>query len=278
VALPRCFDQGAHVRDVRGEHPGSAESNLFEPLSSLAFLAGKTSTIRLGVGVLIVPYRNPVLTAKMLAMIDVFSQGRLTVGVGVGWMREEFVALSAPAFETRGWVTDQYVRQYLSLWTGDATRASDAGSGPNVPDVGFLPRPVQQPHPPIWVGGNGPAAMRRAARLGAGWMPVFHSAAEMAQLVAELHAVCEEEGREPRTVNVAVGLRFRADGAGIAVGADWLPMSTPASTLKDELHRYEDAGVSEIHLLSASTDTRRLIAADVIGAWSSFLEKACGTG
>jgi probable F420-dependent oxidoreductase len=266
------------VRDVRGEHPGSAESNLFEPLSSLAFLAGKTSTIRLGVGVLIVPYRNPVLTAKMLAMIDVFSQGRLTVGVGAGWMREEFVALSAPPFETRGRVTDEYVRQYVSLWTGDPTGASAGGSGSHVPDVGFLPRPVQQPHPPIWVGGNGPAAMRRAARLGAGWMPVFHSAAEMAHLVADLHDICEEEGREPGTVEVAVGLRFRADGAGISVGTHWLPMSTPASTLKDELRRYEEAGVSEVHLLSASTDTRALTVPDVIGSWSSFLEKACGKG
>ena len=120
---------------------------------------------------MILPYRNPVVTAKTLATIDVLSRGRVTVGVGVGWLREEFEALGAPDFDRRGAVSDEYLRIFKALWT----------ESPGLVRGRVLPlrrrraacrAPVQKPHPPIWIGGHSKAALRRAARLGDGWHPV----------------------------------------------------------------------------------------------------------
>ena len=111
---------------------------------------------------LVVPYRNPVVTAKMLATLDVMSGGRLIVGVGVGWWREEFEALAAPPFAERGRVTDEYLRLMKVLWTEDAPRFK--GKYYRLADVTMLPKPVQRPHPPIWVGGHTDRALRRDGR------------------------------------------------------------------------------------------------------------------
>src|SRR5580765_2504925 len=102
---------------VSGTFPGGGDA--LEQLALMAFVAGRTRTLRLVTSVMILPYRNPVLTAKMLATIDVLSRGRVTVGVGVGWLREEFEALGAPAFERRGAVSDEWIRIFKALWTQD---------------------------------------------------------------------------------------------------------------------------------------------------------------
>ena len=153
---------------VTGAFPGQGDA--LEQLSLMAFIAGKTRTLRLVSSVMIVPHRNPVVTAKMLATIDVLSHGRVTVGVGVGWLREEFQALGAPDFDRRGAVSDEYIRIMKTLWT--ECPASFTGQFYRFEAVQCLPAPVQKPHPPIWVGGHSPAALRRVARLGDGWHPV----------------------------------------------------------------------------------------------------------
>src|SRR5215470_585232 len=135
---------------VDGAFPGQGDA--LEQLALMAFVAGRTTTLRLVTSVMILPYRNPVATAKTLATIDVLSKGRVTVGVGVGWLREEFEALGAQAFDRRGAVSDEYLRIFKALWT--ESPASFAGEFYRFRDVRCLPAPVQKPHPPIWVGGH----------------------------------------------------------------------------------------------------------------------------
>ena len=128
-------------------------------------VAGATEKLRLVTSVLVLPYRNPVLTAKMVASLDVLSGGRVTLGVGVGWLKEEFEALDSPDFDARGAVTDEWITIFKQLWT--QSPASFNGQFYNYADIRCEPFPLQKPHPPIWVGGHSRAALRRTARHGA---------------------------------------------------------------------------------------------------------------
>ena len=179
-----------------------------EQLTTLSFLAGHSASMRLLTSVMVLPHRSPVLTAKVLATIDVLSGGRLVVGCGVGWMREEFEALGAPPFDERGAVADEYIRLFRKLWTGD--NPSFDGKYSRFNGLTFEPRPFQKPHPPIWIGGESPAALRRAGRLGDGWYPLgrnpkfpVSTPRQMADAVARVRHHTEEAGRDPRAVDLA---------------------------------------------------------------------------
>src|SRR6476469_1196646 len=150
------------------KHPSGGDA--LETFSILGVVAGATEKLRLVTSVLILPYRNPVLTAKMVASLDVLSGGRVTLGVGAGWLREEFEALHSPPFEARGAVTDEWIAIFKQLWS--QSPASFEGRFYRYADIRVEPFPVQKPHPPIWVGGHSRAALRRTARHGQGWHPV----------------------------------------------------------------------------------------------------------
>src|SRR4029450_2134537 len=152
---------------VPGVFPG--QGDVLDQLSLMAFVAAKTTRLRLVTSVMIVPYRNPVLTAKAPATLDVLSKGRVTLGVGVGWMREEFEALGSAEFDHRGAVTDEYLRIFKTLWT--ASPASFEGRFYRFDALHCRPQPVQKPHPPIWAGGHSRAALRRGGRPGGGRAP-----------------------------------------------------------------------------------------------------------
>ena len=139
-----------------------------DPVACMGYLAAKTNRIRLYAAVLITPYRSPLLVAKALATVDFLSAGRLTVGFGAGYLKAEFDALGVP-FEARGHLTDEYIPAIKELWTSDF--ASFQGAHVRFSDICIEPKPVQKPHPPVIIGGNTKAAMRRAARLGDGWHP-----------------------------------------------------------------------------------------------------------
>lgn len=205
-------------RRIESRYPYNATGRLFvppdadyiEPLSLLTFLAGATSRIRFGPSVLVLPYRNPVLTAKMLASIDVLSGGRLMVGVGVGWMAEEFAAMGSPPFEHRGAVTDEWIEIMLRLWTED--HPTHEGRFYRVPDVGCRPRPVQQPHPPIFVGGNSRPAIRRAARYGQSWHAFRVLAADLPAHAGYLGEQVQACGRAPADCGLSVRYGVRVVG------------------------------------------------------------------
>ena len=181
-----------------GKHPGIGDA--LETFSILGVVAGATEKLRLVTSVLVLPYRNPVLTAKMVASLDVLSGGRVTLGVGVGWLKEEFEALGSPDFERRGAVTDEWIAMFKQLWS--QSPASFDGKFYKYGDIRCEPFPLQKPHPPIWVGGHSKAALRRAARHGDGWHPVGAIAAsplppqEMRAHLQTLKQMTEAEGRD----------------------------------------------------------------------------------
>ena len=190
---------------VSGKHPGGRDA--LDAFSILGVVAGATEKLRLVTSVLVLPYRNPVLTAKMVASLDVLSGGRVALGVGTGWLREEFEALGSPSFERRGAVTDEWIRIFKQLWT--TSPASFEGEFYRYKDILCEPFPLQKPHPPIWVGGHSKAALRRTARYGDGWHPVGAIAAmplppqELGALIGELHRQTEAAGRDPASIEVS---------------------------------------------------------------------------
>jgi probable F420-dependent oxidoreductase len=151
--------------DVQRRYP----ARFYEPISTLGWLAGITTDIEIGATVMILPYRNVLEIARATANIDQFSGGRLILGIGIGWARQEFDALKVP-FNRRGAITNEYLEALKLLWTQDV--ASYQGRFVSFDEVHTAPRPVQSPHPPIWVGGPSDAALRRAVRYGDAWHPI----------------------------------------------------------------------------------------------------------
>ena len=178
----------------------------FEPLSTLCYLAGCTQRIKMGTHVLVLPYRNPLFTAKIVSSLDNMSGGRVILGVGVGWMEEEFKALGLNTYPERGRVANEHIRIFKELWTKDDPQFT--GRYHQFSGIKFFPKPSQKPHPPIWVGGHSPAALRRAARLGDGWMPFGRppmtlEPEEIADLVDQLRDMSVEAGRSREVVDIA---------------------------------------------------------------------------
>ena len=141
----------------------------FDPLVTLAYIAGSTNRIELGTSVIILPYRNPIVLAKTVSTLDTLSRGRVILGIGAGWVEDEFRALGVP-FKERGKITDEYIEVMRELWTSNNPEYS--GEYARFSDVKFLPKPERKPHPPVWVGGESERAMERAATHGDGWHPV----------------------------------------------------------------------------------------------------------
>ncbi len=195
LIMPRHIES-KYPYGPKGDIPGVGTlQNTLEILSVMAFVAGQTSQIRLMPSVIVLPYRNPILAAKILATIDQLSNGRLVVGCGVGWSVEEAQALMVPTpFEKRGAVSNEYIRAWKELWSKEEPEFH--GKFLDISDVDFAPKTVQQPSPPFWVGGESPAAMRRAATLGDGWIPYLYSPRRYAASVETVRAVAAERGRD----------------------------------------------------------------------------------
>jgi len=173
-----------------------------DSLTCLAFLAGCTSKITLGISVLVLPYRHPLYWTRVATSIERLSRGRLTMGIGVGWMEEEFAALGV-SFKDRGKMTDEQLEIIQQLWT--AEHASFSGQFYRIDDLAFFPKPLQQPRIPIWVGGKGQAAHTRPAKYGDAWFPYFVEVtpAELKAGYAAVQHGAAELGREPEQVLLA---------------------------------------------------------------------------
>jgi len=182
----------------------------YEPLTTLAFLAGATRHIKLGVSVYVMPYRNPVVTAKIVATLDALSEGRVIFGVGVGWLREEFTAVGQDA-RHRGKVTDEYLEVCRRLWRDDVAEFS--GKHYTLPPVRTGPKPVQRPWPPIWIGGNSDAAITRALALGDGLHLIDLTPDEVVARVADLRAAEARADRSGPRIGVSLrkGILVRAE-------------------------------------------------------------------
>ena len=213
-----------------------------EPLAVLAYLAAETRHVTLGTSVLIVPYRDPVFTAKFLSKVDYLSDGRLVVGVGAGWLREEFDALSVP-FEERGPRTDEYLRVYRNLW--ETETSSFEGQFKTYTNMRMFPKaaPGRRGTIPLWVGGNGKASIRRAAELGDGWHPINIAPTEFPGFVAEYRKACERFGKAPGPIC----LRHMPGGRTRPDGGRW-PLTGTADEQAADVRAYRDAGLDEFML------------------------------
>jgi probable F420-dependent oxidoreductase len=189
-----------------GRIPAGGESGMLEPFTALAFLAAHTQTIRLGTGICLLPQRNPVYTAKQASDVDWLSGGRLDLGVGVGWLAEEFRALDVP-FEHRGSRCRSYVEVLKRLWCDPVSEYKDEFY--ELPACRQYPKPRQQPHPPIHFGGESEAALRRVADLGQGWYGFNLEPDELAAHLQRLDALLAARGRSRSDVQVSVSPYFK---------------------------------------------------------------------
>ena len=217
IVLPNLRVPG-YPYSESGDFFSEGPEHRFEQLMTAAYIAAKTSRIRLVLAVMVVAHRPAVLAAKMLATIDVLSSGRLVVGVGAGWLQAEFDAVVTTPFAARGAVTDEYLKAFRVLWTEEMPRAN--GRWVKFDGIVFAPKPVQRPHPPIWVGGESAPALRRAAGLGDAWYPIGSNNKHLLDTlpryragIARLRRFTAETGRDP----AAVGLTYRVKRYGEAV-------------------------------------------------------------
>jgi len=216
-----------------------------EPLTCLAFLAGCTDTISLGMSVLVMPYRHPLYWAKVATTIDHLSRGRLILGVGVGWMAEEFDALGV-SFKERGAIADEQLEVVHRLWT-DAKPRFD-GRYYHFDEVGFAPKPLQKPRVPIWIGGEGAPAQRRAGTYGDAWFPYFVriTPRELAARFANVRRSAAEAKRDPERVRLSCCLPVELTRQPVPQKEDRL-MGTP-DQLVPALEAFQAIGVEHMAL------------------------------
>ena len=206
VASLWVSDHVIFPRTATGSYPGGRfphppDKPYLEPVITLTAAAMCSTRARLGASVFILGHRHPVVMAKMLTSIDALSDGRLIVGVGVGWWKEELAILGAP-FHQRGKQADEALRVFKALWTQDNPKFE--GEFFRFSDLGFAPKPVQKPHPPIWVGGDSPGAFRRVATLGDGWHATSKTPAQFKEALGRLRAVCEAARRPFESVELSL--------------------------------------------------------------------------
>lgn len=250
IIIPKSFASiYPYAADGRPTFPDA----WLEQLTAMAWLAAVTENARLLTSVMVVPHRSPVHTAKILSTIDVLSEGRVTLGVGAGWLEEEFVAVGTPPYAERGKVTDEYIRIFRELWEKD--EPSYAGDYSGFSDIVFEPKPVQKPLP-IWVGGESGPALRRVAQLGDGWFPIgANPKFPLATIerykagLARLERHAETVGRDPATIDLAYWANWPDDKPPfeLEAGERWLCTGTPAEIAED-IDRLGELGVKHVLL------------------------------
>jgi probable F420-dependent oxidoreductase len=217
----------------------------FEPLTCLAFLAGCTEKIQLGMSVMVMPYRHPLYWAKIATTIDQLSTGRLIMGVGIGWMNEEFAALGAP-FKERGQISDEQLQLLDKLWKDE--HINFHGQHYDIDDIAFSPKPFQKPRIPIWVGGEGKLAQRRAGIYGDAWFPYFVRITpnELAKRFDNVRRSAREAERDPDELTFACCLPIELTAKDVPQEKDYLKGSS--AQVADALKKFRDIGVVHIGL------------------------------
>jgi probable F420-dependent oxidoreductase len=217
----------------------------FEPLTCLAFLAGCTEKIQLGMSVMVLPYRHPLYWGKIATTIDHLSSGRLILGVGIGWMHEEFAAMGV-VFKERGKISDEQLRLVKHLWQDE--HITFQGAHYRFKDIAFSPKPYQNPTIPIWVGGEGTHAQRRAGTYGDAWFPYFVriTPEDLARRFDNVLRSARDAGRMPEQVAFACCLPIELSAKEVPQEPDYLKGS-PAQ-ITDALKQFERIGVLHIGL------------------------------
>ena len=221
--------------------------NVYDPLMVLSYVAARTSKVKLGTSVLIMPYRNPIVTAKMFATLDQMSEGRAIAGVGAGWSEAEYDALGEP-FRQRGARTNEYLRLWKACWEPGPTTFH--GRFFSFDNMHVNPKPLQQPHPPIWTGGSSPASLRRAARFGQVWQPTTTALPALIENQAYLRDVCAEIERKdvPRT-RMSFRVNFSSiTGSSSGNGDRPTGQGSPEQVASDMKRFRQEAGLEEFQI------------------------------
>src|SRR3972149_8988147 len=228
----------------------------YEPLITLTYIAALTTKIYLGTSVIILPYRNPIILAKMVSTLDVLSNGRVILGVGTGWLKEEFQALGVP-YEKRGKMTDEYIQVLKTLWSKE--RPKFIGMYNKFKDINFLPKPIQKPCPPIWIGGNSRKAIERAVNLGHGWHPVGLTPEEIKEYAIYLNELLAGKGKSPSdfVISLRKNLQIKRASEKEIKNSDKRETlrGTPEKIIEG-IEKYKNSGVSHLifQVLSSSLE------------------------
>jgi probable F420-dependent oxidoreductase len=208
--------------------------NTYDPLVVLSFVAAHTEQLFLGTSVLVAAYRSPAVTAKMTATLDILSNGRLILGLGVGWSADEFAAVGR-SIEERNEQADEFIDVLRMLWKAEESHFD--GKFYRVPRSVFLPKPAQRSGPPIWIGGNSERALRRVATHGDGWHPTSRiPVAEMTEKIARAREAASKRGRDAEKIALTVRWNAFPD----------LAVSENRSVVAQKLQDYQKAGVEHI--------------------------------
>ena len=236
------------------EYPYTADGSFQRPsnepfletMTVLGFLAACTSTVKLGSTVIIVPYRNPVVQAKMFASLDVLTGGRMICGVGVGWLEKEFETLNVP-YAQRGPMTDEYLEVFKVLWTQDNPEYH--GQFCHIEGIQFTPKPVQKPHIPIWVGGHTHAALRRTAKYGDCWHTTRQTPDFVAENLPYLLRQLDRAGRDPAGVSISLKRSLHFTDIGFPERASVRSGGTVIGTTQevlDDLYYCRELGIDQL--------------------------------
>jgi probable F420-dependent oxidoreductase len=260
VVIPTSLDS-TYPYSTTGRFATNWTNGYLEPLAMMGVLVGLTSRVKIGTSVLVVPYRNPVVTAKILATLDVMSGGRIILGAGVGWMREEFEAVQAPPFAERGKVTDEYLRLMREMWTKEPVEFR--GAHYRLPSVSALPKPRQKQGIPIWIGGHTDAALRRTGELADAWHPIgmrppaMLLPEEYAEKVRIIHAWAGKAGRDPRSIGLSLRVPLElAPRRGKAAVSDQPGFRGSADAVIRHIRSYQALGVSHFVFDLAAPDLK----------------------
>jgi probable F420-dependent oxidoreductase len=232
---------------------GAAYHAVHDPLTSLAYVAGLTTRIRLGVAVVMAPYYAPIVLAKALTTVDIVSDGRLDVGLGLGWSEQEFAAVGV-TMQRRGARAEEFVACLRAIWTTDPVEFH--GEFYDVPLSRVDPKPVQRPHPPLLLGGGAPAALRRIGRIADGWVSSSRTdLTTIGESIDVIRAAAVDAGRDPSTLRFVVrGVVRLTDEP--TFGDTRIPLQGTASQIRGDLDALEEQGVTEVFLdLNWDSDT-----------------------
>jgi probable F420-dependent oxidoreductase len=258
IVIPHRIDSRYPYSET-GQFPLPPDANFLEPLTTLALVAGVTERAKLGTTILVLPHRHPVLAAKCLATLDHLSGGRVILGAGVGWMREEIELLGVP-YERRGAWSDEAIRIMRACWREERPR--HRGAFFSFEEIGMFPKPPRGDIP-IWIGGHTPRALKRVVALGNGWHAAFATIEALEHGIALLRTECARQGRpfEDLSITVRAGLAIRSPSP----GPDRRPLQGSPEQITEDVQRYRALGVSTVLL-----ETRQRDLQDMLGIYETF--------
>ncbi len=229
-----------------GQFTRAMDAPFLDVFTLLGYVASHTERVRIGTTVVILPYRNPILQAKMFASLDVLTKGRVICGVGVGWLEKEFEVMGA-SYADRGAVSDEWLEIFRTLWTEE--NPVFRGQFYSFDGILFNPKPVQKPHIPVWVGGHSRRAVRRAVSLGDGWHPTRMTPEYVAGMLPYLRERAKEAGRDPAEITVSLKRSLHFTDQGMAEGPTTRSGAAVVATTRevvDDVRRCGELGIDEL--------------------------------